>query len=52
MVYCEWSEVVAIGNFNNFIHLQGDERKMRLEHHDLDVYPIPKEKAPVFINEP
>ena len=25
---------------------------MRLEHHDLDVYPIPKEKAPMFINEP
>jgi hypothetical protein len=22
------------------------------EHHDLDVYPIPKEKAPLFINEP
>ena len=25
---------------------------MRLEHHDLDVYPFPKEKAPMFINEP
>lgn len=25
---------------------------MKLEHHDLDVYPIPKEKAPMFINEP
>ncbi len=22
------------------------------EHHDLDVYPIPKEKQPLFINEP
>ena len=44
---CLW-----LWKFNNFMHLQGDERKMRLEHHDLDVYPIPKEKAPVFINEP
>ena len=24
---------------------------MKLEHRDLDVYPIPKEKAPMFINE-
>ena len=22
------------------------------EHHDLDIHPIPKEKAPLFINEP
>ena len=23
-----------------------------MEHHDLDIYPIPKEKAPLYINEP
>ena len=25
---------------------------MKLEHHDLDIHPIPKEKKPLFINEP
>ena len=30
---------------------KGDERKMRLEHHDFDVYQILKEKDPMFINE-
>ncbi len=25
---------------------------MKLEHHSLDVSPIPKEKAPLFVNEP
>jgi hypothetical protein len=25
---------------------------MKLEHHDLDIHPIPKEKTPLFINEP
>lgn len=24
---------------------------MEPEHHDLDIYPIPKEKKPLFINE-
>ena len=23
-----------------------------VEHHDLDIYPIPKEETPLFINEP
>lgn len=23
-----------------------------MEHHDLDIYPIPREKSPMFINEP
>ena len=23
-----------------------------MEHHDLDTYPIPKEKMPMYINEP
>lgn len=23
-----------------------------MEHHDLDVYPIPREKTPMYINEP
>lgn len=25
---------------------------MKLEHHDLDIHPIPKERTPLFINEP
>ena len=25
---------------------------MKLEHHDLDVYPVPKEKKPLYVNEP
>lgn len=25
---------------------------MKLEHHDLDPYPIPKEKQPLYVNEP
>ena len=25
---------------------------MKLEHHDLDIHPIPKENKPLFINEP
>ena len=25
---------------------------MYIEHHDLDPYPIPKEKSPLYINEP
>jgi hypothetical protein len=25
---------------------------MKLERHDLDIYPVPKEKTPLFINEP
>jgi hypothetical protein len=25
---------------------------MKFEHHDLDIHPIPKEKTPLFINEP
>ena len=25
---------------------------MDREHHDLDIHPIPKEKSPLFINEP
>jgi hypothetical protein len=25
---------------------------MQLEHHDLDIRPIPEGKAPLFINEP
>ena len=25
---------------------------MKLEHHDLDVHPIPKEKKPLYVNEP
>ena len=25
---------------------------MKLEHHELDVYPIPKEKKPLYVNEP
>ncbi len=25
---------------------------MNLTHHDLDPYPIPKDKTPMFINEP
>ena len=23
-----------------------------MEHHDLDIYPIPREKMPMYINEP
>lgn len=23
-----------------------------MKHHDLDVYPIPREKTPMYINEP
>ncbi len=25
---------------------------MKLEHHTLDIHPVPKDKAPLFINEP
>lgn len=25
---------------------------MKLKHHDLDIFPIPKEKTPLFVNEP
>lgn len=25
---------------------------MKLEHHTLDIHPVPKDKAPLFVNEP
>ena len=32
--------------------LKGGEIIMYVEHHDLDPYPIPKEKSPLYINGP
>ena len=32
--------------------LKGGGIIMYVEHHDLDLYPIPKEKSPLYINEP